>query len=271
MLRLVAARRLELDGTLPELCPATLRQVLQHTSGLPDYGHLAAYHQAVRNGDPPWSDAEFLRHTDAARPLFTPGRGWAYSNIGYMLLRRVLVATTGRSFAAALGELVLDPLGIQSASIPESRAALSAFSFGPSAYLGGTGPPVAVSERYDPRWIATGVVGATPLDAARLLHGLLTGDLLPPDLRATMTSAVAVGGSAPGRRWHVPGYGLGLMIEMGDVACRAVGHTGSGPGCSPAVYHFTGKARPLTICVVTKGEDMAQAEGMTWAAADCFP
>lgn len=271
MLRLVAARRLELDATLQDLQPATLRQVLQHTSGLPDYGHLAAYHQAVRNGDPPWSDAEFLRRTAAARLLFAPGRGWAYSNIGYMLLRRVLVATTGWSFATALGELVLDPLGIQSASIPESKAALSKFSFGPSTYLGGAGPPVAVSERYDPRWVATGVVGATPLDAARLLHGLLTGDLLSPELRATMTSAIAVGGSVPGRPWHVPGYGLGLMIEMGEVACRATGHTGSGPGCSPAVCHFAGKARPLTICVVTNGEDLAQAEGMTWAAAACFP
>ncbi len=271
ILRLVAARRLELDATLPELGPATLRQVLQHTGGLPDYGHLAAYHQAVRNGDPPWSDAEFLRHTDAARLLFAPGRGWAYSNIGYMLLRRVLVATTGRPFAAALGELVLAPSGIRSAGVPESKVALSTFSFGPSAYLGGAGPPVAVGERYDPRWIATGVVGATALDAARLLHALLTGDLLPAELRATMTSGVAVGGSIAGRPWHVPGYGLGLMVEMGDVPCLALGHTGGGPGCSPAVYHFTGKARPLTVCVVTNGEDMAQAEGMTWAAADCFP
>ena len=46
-------------------------------------------------------------------------------------------------------------------------------------------------------------VGATALDAARLLHALLTGDLLPAELRATMTSGVAVGGAIAGRPWHV--------------------------------------------------------------------
>lgn len=271
LLRLVADGRLELDAPLPECRPATLRQVLQHTGGLPDYGHLAAYHEAVRHGDPPWSDAEFLRRTGADRPLFAPSHGWAYSNIGYMLLRRALATITGLSFAEALGDLVLGPLGIRSAGIPTSKADLSRYRFGPSSYLGGDGPPVAVAGRYDPGWIATGVAGATPLDAARLLHRLLTEDFLPPELRAAMTAAVPAGAPIAGRPWRAPGYGLGLMVELGDVASRAIGHTGGGPGCSPAVYHFAGKARPLTICVVTEGEDSAQAEAMTWAAAACFP
>jgi CubicO group peptidase (beta-lactamase class C family) len=45
----------------------TLRQLLQHQSGLADYGDLAAYHEAVARGDEPWPVSELLERTDARR------------------------------------------------------------------------------------------------------------------------------------------------------------------------------------------------------------
>jgi D-alanyl-D-alanine carboxypeptidase len=205
LLRLVANNTLELDAPFTTalsdtfgLPSMTLRQMLQHASGLPDYGKLQAYHDGVRKDDEPWSEADFLRRTEASRLQFAPGRGWAYSNIGYMLLRLALAEIGRTSFASVLRRQIVEPLGIRSASVPETKEALAPFTFGPSPYLGGVGMPVPVFGRYDPRWIATGVVGATPLDAARLLHGLMAGALLPRGLLDEMTAAVPIGNPWPG-------------------------------------------------------------------------
>src|SRR5262244_3744474 len=71
-LALVGDGRLALDEALHSR-PYTLRQLLQHTAGVPEYGALAAYHEAVCRRDEPWSVEELLRGVVADRPLFAPG------------------------------------------------------------------------------------------------------------------------------------------------------------------------------------------------------
>lgn len=278
-LRLVDRGRLDLDHPLDEAAAPgpvggriTLRQLLHHDAGLADYGGIPAYHAAVRAGQEPWTDDEFWDRTGAGRLQFEPGRGWAYSNIGYMLVRRILCRETGAGFADTLADLVLDPLGVADAFVPVTRADLEMLESGPSRYLGNGGPPVPVAARYHPGWVSHGVVAATPDAAATLLHGIMTGALLPPSLLAQMTAARRVADPMPGRPWIEPGYGLGLMADMAPGGSGAAGHTGGGPGCSPAVFHFRGKKRqPLTICVVTNGEDVGQAETMAVAASIRLP
>lgn len=79
ILRLVASGTLMLDALISEWLPdvpnasrITIRQCLQHTSGLPDYGALPGYHEAVQQGAPPWSFTEFLHRTHAEQLLFEP-------------------------------------------------------------------------------------------------------------------------------------------------------------------------------------------------------
>ena len=88
---LVAGGRLELDASLAGR-PFTLRQLLQHTAGLPDYGGLPAYHEAVARRAEPWSADELLRRVSSDTLLFSPGQGWAYSNVGYFFVRRLIEA-----------------------------------------------------------------------------------------------------------------------------------------------------------------------------------
>ena len=97
----VLCLRLELDLEAPvatwiddsRLPHATLRQLLDHTSGIPDYGRLPAYRQAVQaTPSEPWDDEELLARALAAGPDFEPGEGWAYSNTGFMLVRRIVDA-----------------------------------------------------------------------------------------------------------------------------------------------------------------------------------
>jgi D-alanyl-D-alanine carboxypeptidase len=117
ILRLVAAGKLRLDAPLAEWLPdapnaarVTIRQCLQHTSGLPDYGGLPEYHEAVRKGATPWTFTEFLTRTHAEQLLFEPGTGWRYSNIGHMLLRRLIETVCGQSFSETVAAEVCRPL-----------------------------------------------------------------------------------------------------------------------------------------------------------------
>lgn len=274
LLRFVATGRLGLEDTLerwlPDYKPAarlTLRHVLAHAGGLPDYGRLVAYHAAVRASAPPWSEADFLARTGADNLLFAPGSGWAYSNIGYMLLRRVLVRVGGGDVQTVLRREVFDPLAIATASVPLRQADLAAFDFGPSRYLAGDGPPVRVSEHYHPGWIATGVVGASAADAARMLGGIL-GSLLPVSLRQEMMHPAARFQTAgPDRPWLLPAYGLGLMMDLDETQGPIYGHTGAGPGCTVAVYHFPRRDPPLTIAAAIDGEDQGLVETIVMEAA----
>src|SRR4051812_14515640 len=71
---LVADGRLDIDGVMPGR-RFTLRQLLQHTSGLPCYTESDAYEVAVERHDDPWSEQDLLAHVDAAKLLFEPGQG----------------------------------------------------------------------------------------------------------------------------------------------------------------------------------------------------
>jgi len=277
-LRLVEEGRLRLDQDLspwlPEFPPArgfSLRQILQHTSGLPDYGGLKEYHDAVRRGDVPWTENEFLARTDATRLRFSPGSAFAYSNIGYMLLRRVLVRASGEDVAPLLHRAVFLPTGIADAAMPTTKGDLVAFSFGPSRYLASDTDPVDVAQHYDPGWISHGVVGTSVVSACRVLHALFGGALLTAHLLREMAIGRAVELQSASGLWGHPAYGLGLMMAWDKQGGPGLGHRGGGPGCSPAVFHFPRKERPLTVCVITNGEDPDQPVAMVRAVAATFP
>ena len=268
LLRMVAAGQINLTDALDRFLPQhpvaakiTLGDVMAHISGLPDYGGLAEYHAAVRASSLPWSAEEFLARTNAGRLKFEPATSWAYSNIGYMLLREVLVQVGGDDMERVLRREIFDPLGIVTASVPLSKADFFSFSFGPSRYLADGGPPMTVAGHYHPGWISHGVVGSSALDAARMLRGIME-TLLPAALLEQMMKPIThfTSGVGAGRPWRQPAYGLGLQIELDETIGPAYGHTGGGPGVSPVVMHFPRREPPLTIALITDGEDVGLAE-----------
>jgi D-alanyl-D-alanine carboxypeptidase len=122
-LQLVARGQCRLDARIDGRA-YTLRQLLQHRAGVPNYGGLASYHEAVRRGEKPWTVGQTLERVGADRLDFDPGKGWRYSNVGYFFVRRLIERTTGRDIGSALRDLVFDPLGLGSV-----RLATSARSF----------------------------------------------------------------------------------------------------------------------------------------------
>ncbi len=234
-LALVRDGKLDLDAPASGK-PFTLRQLLQHTAGVPNYGGSESYHAAVARGDEPWSVAELLERIPPDRLLFPPGQGWAYSNIGYLLIRQAIEAAAGDTLGGALDRLVFEPLGIEGAELAQMRADLDGVAWGNA---GG----------YHPGWVFHGLLIGPPTAAAEFLDRLLTGDLLPAALTAAMLTSRAIGGPFPGRPFGVPAYGLGIMIDTAGPLGRCLGHTGQGPGSTSAIYHFPDLEPRHTVAV----------------------
>lgn len=251
ILRLAEERRVVLDAPLPGRA-YTLRQVLLHRAGIGEYYGVVAYRDAVARGDAAWPADALLARVPPDRLLFTPGIAFAYSNVGYLLLRRMIEDVTGRPLREALHNLVLGPLGLERVRLATTREDMDGTRF-----PGGHG--------YDPGWVYHGVVIGPVAEAALAMHRLLTGDLLAPQLRHAMQEAAPVGGVWPGRPWRTTGYGLGLMIgtmatEPAAAAFPVLGHSAGGPGSVGAVYH--GPATGRTVAAFTVGDDEGMPESI---------
>lgn len=228
--------------------PYTLRHLLQHRSGLAEYGWFPAYHEAVARGDEPWSVPALLAHVDAERLRYAPGEGWEYSNIGYLFVRQLIEEITQENFDAALRRLVLHPLGIESARVAIQPGDLADVTMGSaSSYL--------------PGWVYHGLVVGSVEDAALLLDRLMSSPFLPVETRRMMRQPFVLPGPVPDRPWKIPGYGLGMMSGEAKGGLQAAGHTGGGPGSTIAVYSvMDGDKAYRTSAAFATSEDRASTE-----------
>jgi CubicO group peptidase (beta-lactamase class C family) len=220
-LRLAEDGLLELDNKLPGEAFNT-RQLLRHEAGLADYGEIARYHADVAAGKRPWQVDRLLEAVDIRQLRYEPGAGWAYSNIGYLMVAQLIERTTGLKLASALQSLVFEPAGLESARLairPDDLADVQ----------------MADAIGYHPGWVYHGLVVGSVKDAARLLWALAYGGLLNPASLAMMKERRAL----PEYRSNVhpdPAYGLGLMLTANDPDAHPLGHGGAGPGSKIAVY-----------------------------------
>jgi D-alanyl-D-alanine carboxypeptidase len=216
-----------------------LRQLLNHTGGIPDYGALPAYTAALK-ADPahPWTSEQFLAHTLAWGLNFAPGQGWAYSNVGYLLLRAVVEAISRVSLSAAFADRLFTPLALQRASVAQDLQDARRLTPGYSAFFSPDNSPGALRDVravYHPGWVSHGVVIATAADLARLVDAIFAGPLLGPQSRAAMLEGVPVRVNHP--LFRQPAYGLGAMVDLNSRYGVIAGHGGGGPGYSAGALH----------------------------------
>jgi CubicO group peptidase (beta-lactamase class C family) len=213
---------------------------------VPDYGALAAYHDAVGRVEPPWPVADLLERVDAHARGAEPGTSWTYSNVGYLLVRQLIEHVDGKEIGEALARLVLKPLGIANAGLARTPDDLIGTRWGNA-------------RRYHPGWVYHGLMIGSPAAAALLLDRLLRGDLLSPSSLRAMRESFRLGEPIPGRPWQAPGYGLGLMIET-TTPPRFMGHTGGGPSSTAAVYHFAAPGAVVTASAFSPCDDPGLVE-----------
>jgi D-alanyl-D-alanine carboxypeptidase len=244
-LRLADQGRISLDDFYDHR-PYTIRQLLQHTAGLNNYGG-PAYRAAVAAGDPVWPVAELLARVNAERLIFAPGEDWAYSNVGYIFVRQLIEAKAGLGIDEALRMLVFAPTGIRRTRIAATPDAMKQTFWGNP-------------DGYDPNWVYHGLLIGPPSDAVDFLRRLFSGTFLSEGARSAMKTMHTLGGGIAGRPWTKTGYGLGLMIgEMGD-AGTAFGHSGVGHDCVSSLYCFAELPGSPVVAVFGQGTDEATVE-----------
>ncbi len=214
----------------------SVRQLLRHAGGIPDYGRDPAYHAAVRESPSrPWPDEVFLTRAHARGPLFAPGRGWAYSNTGYLLLRRILDDRGGlASF--------LPVLGFTAASVAQDLPDFSDAVPARSSLTGEGLHPVA--GRYHPGWVGHRAM----VTSARELHRFWSAP--PPAFTDPANLVPARGG---GGFFVRPSYGLGVMADPGSPIGLIIGHGGGGPGYSAGAFAAPGKAAVAIVLEPAEG------------------
>ena len=231
VLQLVKKRRLRLNDRvgrwLPGLFPRraaaiTIRQLLAHRSGLFDPINTPAVQAKSR-----WRPREFVAVAAEYPLLFSPGRGFSYSNINYTVLGLVAEAVTNHRFAVALGRRILRPLRLRHTSLTET--------FPPGRFLHGyngsvdvsTGTPVSRRVRSS---TAGGIISTAP-DLARFFRALLKGQIVQRRLLALMRSPISPNATTTGEIGRATGRGYGLGLARYPLRCgNTWGHDGTAAG-----------------------------------------
>ncbi len=166
---------------------------------------------------------------------FAPGQGWAYSNIGYLLLKLVLERTMAMSLRESLAQLVFIPAGLQQTEVIETLDDTTNLTPGYSKQLDADGPLSDISRRYHPGWVSHGLISSTAADVARFLDALMEGQFLGTASLRQMLDPIPV--PVTHRFFTNPSYGLGIMLDPSSRIGSIAGHGGEGPGYSTAALH----------------------------------
>lgn len=193
----------------------TIRQLLQHTSGVPEYLDLTyllnPWWQIVAPTTP-----GIVNGVLPKGPTFLPGSKWTYSNTNYVLAGMLVQAVTGRPIGTEIKDRIVTPLGLTNTffagryqkDLPGSHV---------RGYLSAAAP-VDVTH-YEPGvWNAAGALVSSPDDMNTFISALLGGRLLAPAQLAEMMADDLPGTPSSG-------YGLGFMSV--PLSCgEAWGHSG---------------------------------------------
>jgi D-alanyl-D-alanine carboxypeptidase len=253
-LRLVDRGGLHLDDSigrrLPKLPVAwhavTLRELLQHTSGLPDYSGADSFRRLVQADPRRTFDSRRLLSFVADQPLlFPPGSRYQYSNSDNIAVALMAEASTGRRYEDLLKSLVTDRLGLRHTSLPSGFALPTPFMHGYDVPPTGPVEDVSTVLSASGAWASGGIV-STPNDLDTFIRAYAGPGLISPATRKEQQNVVAGGSEPPG-----PGSNAaGLAIFRYTTRCGVVyGHTGNTLGYTQLALATADGSRSLTFSV----------------------
>lgn len=183
VLQLTAEGRLRLSDTLEQRLPGvvpkgdkiTIRQLLNHRSGLADVTDYRRWLSRASRS-PSTRPIDTLRFAASHRLTFPPGRRWRYSNTNYIALGLVIEKATGRPYRQELEQRILEPLGLDRTELPKTRLL-------PDLDDDGENPNVP--------W-AAGAIVSNARDLSLFFASLLSGRILSEDSIAEMKQTVPV-------------------------------------------------------------------------------
>jgi len=237
VMQLVDEGRVELDGTIEAQLPrlvssegadnsrVTVRQLLQHTSGLPDYVQaLLTDDSAFRRNTPP---RDLLDLALTVPAVSGPGERWAYSNTNYLVLGMLIEHASGNSLEDEVTHRIIQPLKLERTFMPRGgdRQIPHPHLRGYHIDSGRVGLVDWTETDPSTSW-GSGQIISTPAELNIFMQALLLGELTSADALQQMKKTVP----ADETFWPGMRYGLGLQRYPLSNGGTAWGHGGDFPG-----------------------------------------
>lgn len=267
ILQLVAEEKLDLDDTLidwlsEEICGAegersyriphsqkiTIRQLLNHTSGLADYLDTDEFNAALEKTNPKhiWRAAEAISYAYDLDPLAKPGQKFHYANTNYILLELIVEAVTENSLAREMRDRIHAPLGLVDTFTEMHEEIPGGFVEGYPDW-NGDGEIDNLTHCHHCTGLGDGGLISSAHDVARFCQGLfIKEELLTGEFLEKMLTWVADGDGGY--------YGLGIGAWNSDWG-EIWGHSGSTGGFLSTCWFLPNL--DITVVVLTNSPDLA--------------
>jgi len=277
LLQAAAQGLLSLDDTIDQYVEGipngdsiTLRQMASMTSGIASYTFNEQFlNDLFSDPERVWKPEELVQFGIADSPAFDPGTEFQYSNTNTVLLGLVLQQVSGKPIGDLYREQIIEPLGLQQTSFPNTDPSLPDPHAQGYTLQGQDDAEIGNATDWNPSWGWTAGAMISTLDDL-LIYGRALGSgegLLPPEQQAERLDSFPSDEVPPNTADRA--YGLGLGREYGWL-----GHTGELPGYNTAVYYNPGLNATVVVEVnsdIPSGECPEDNPTMTDAPQDGIP
>jgi CubicO group peptidase (beta-lactamase class C family) len=247
VLQLVDEGKLRLDNRLPQLLPGydgpaknvTLQQLLNHTSGIPNYtGEIPGIREGLKRS--PYERKQMLDFFRSAPLLFKPGSKFSYTNSGYYLLGLIIEAATGRNYYDHLSDRVFKPLGLSRTYGGDDSQIIAGRARG---YDLGKDGFTNASPWYYLVPFSAGSLVSTAGDLVTYRRGVFRSEAFSPRLRTLVVQTPSLSGGEPNA------YALGGLIVSGFHGHRKISHDGDIWGYTSTHAYYPDD--DLTVVILT--------------------
>ena len=255
ILILIEKGRLNLSDSLRSFFPQlpysgiSIKHLLTHTSGLPDYMDIMAKK---------WDHSKIAYNNDMISLLasenlpkhFHPGEKWEYSNTGYALLASIIEKVSGKSYKEFMAESVFKPLKLHNTFVYTRRASTESlpnyaygfvFSDSLKQYILPDSVPELDYVYYLDGLQGDGCVNSTTGDLLKWTVALTKGKIVKDELRMKMISPHALADTV-----KKVSYGFGIMLGK-DVNGDYMAHSGGWAGYSTYMIHYPDYNRTIIV------------------------
>jgi CubicO group peptidase (beta-lactamase class C family) len=249
VLLLAEQKKLTLDDKLAKYFPefpradeVTIRQLLNHTSGLHSYPGRSE-ETIARVGIPV---PDMVKHLASLGYDFEPGRDWAYSNTNYFLIGAIVEKVSGQTFREFASERLFQPLGLTQTALDRNEDVVEHRASGYERDR--TTPGKFVNAAYTHMSVphAAGALRSTSLDLIKWTAALHGGRVLSTASYKAMTTPARV----PGKDELDYALGLWMSPEQGHAV---ISHGGGIDGFEASLNYLLDEQLTLVILTNTQG------------------
>jgi CubicO group peptidase (beta-lactamase class C family) len=259
---LVRDGKLRYDEPITEVFPEfpaygraiTIRHLLTHTAGLPDYEDLMGPTWTARHQIQDDEVLSLLEHQTA--PKFAPGTKWAYSNSGYVVLGLIVAKASGEPFWQFLHDRIFGPLGMhQTIALVRGTNIVPHRAFGHTKEASGfvESDQSPTSATLGDGGVYSNLEDLAKWDAALAAHTLLS----EKEMQAALTQVRLNDQSGPTTEGKPVSYGFGWFLDPYKGHSR-MWHSGGTLGFRTVIDRFTNEK--LTVVILCNRTDLDPSE-----------